>query len=33
MSTIYSANTAKSKIVYYKDNETYKIVFAFNVHK
>ena len=33
MSAIYTANTAKAKIVYYKDKETYKIVFAFNVHK
>ena len=29
---VYTANTAKAKIVYYKDKETYKIVFAFNVH-
>ncbi len=33
MSKVYTANTAKAKIVYYKDKETYKIVFAFNVHK
>jgi hypothetical protein len=32
MSKIYTANTAKAKIVYYKDKETYKIIFAFNVH-
>ena len=29
---IYTANIAKAKIVYSKDKETYKIVFAFNVH-
>ena len=29
---IKTANVAKAKIVYYKDKETYKIVFAFNVH-
>jgi hypothetical protein len=23
---------AKAKIIYYKDKETYKIIFAFNVH-
>jgi hypothetical protein len=33
MSTVYTANTAKAKVIYYKDKETYKIVFAFNVHK
>ena len=33
MSNIKTANVAKAKIVYYKDKETYKIVFAFNVHK
>ena len=32
MSTVYNANTAKAKIIYYKDKETYKIIFAFNVH-
>jgi hypothetical protein len=32
MSKVYTANTAKAKIVYYKDKETYKIIFAFNVH-
>ena len=32
MSNIKTANIAKAKIVYYKDKETYKIVFAFNVH-
>jgi hypothetical protein len=31
MSKVYTANTAKAKIVYYKDKETYKIIFAFNV--
>ncbi len=31
MSKIYTANVAKAKIVYYKDKETYKIIFAFNV--
>jgi len=29
---VYTANTAKAKIIYYKDKETYKIIFAFNVH-
>ena len=33
MSNIKTANVAKAKIVYYKDKETYKIIFAFNVHK
>jgi hypothetical protein len=33
MQNVYTANTAKAKIVYYKDKETYKIIFAFNVHK
>jgi hypothetical protein len=32
MSNVYTANTAKAKIIYYKDKETYKIIFAFNVH-
>ena len=32
MSNIKTANVAKAKIVYYKDKETYKIIFAFNVH-
>jgi hypothetical protein len=31
MSKVYTANTAKAKIIYYKDKETYKIIFAFNV--
>ena len=31
MSKIYTANVAKAKIVYYKNKETYKIIFAFNV--
>jgi hypothetical protein len=31
MKNVYTANTAKAKIVYYKDKETYKIIFAFNV--
>jgi hypothetical protein len=30
---IKTANVAKAKIIYYKDKETYKIIFAFNVHK
>ena len=30
---ILSANTAKARIIYYKNKETYKIIFAFNVHK
>jgi hypothetical protein len=29
---VYTANVAKAKIIYYKDKETYKIIFAFNVH-
>ena len=33
MSAIYSANTAKAKLIYVKNKETYKIVIAFNVHK
>jgi endonuclease I len=33
MSTVYSANTAKAKLIYVKNKETYKIVIAFNVHK
>ena len=33
MSAIYTANTAKAKLVYVKNKETYKIVIAFNVHK
>ena len=32
MSTVYTANTAKAKLVYVKNKETYKIVIAFNVH-
>ena len=32
MSQIYSATVAKAKVIYYKDKDTYKIVFAFNVH-
>ena len=31
MSNIKTANIAKAKIVYYKNKETYKIIFAFNV--
>jgi hypothetical protein len=31
MSNIKTANTAKARIIYYKDKETYKIIFAFNV--
>lgn len=30
--SILSANTAKARIIYYKNKETYKIIFAFNVH-
>jgi hypothetical protein len=33
MSAIYAANTAKAKLIYVKNKETYKIVIAFNVHK
>jgi hypothetical protein len=32
MQNVYTANTAKAKIIYYKNKETYKIIFAFNVH-
>jgi hypothetical protein len=32
MHNVKTANVAKAKIVYYKDKETYKIIFAFNVH-
>jgi hypothetical protein len=31
MSNIKTANVAKARIIYYKDKETYKIIFAFNV--
>jgi hypothetical protein len=31
MSKVYTANTAKARIIYYKNKETYKIIFAFNV--
>ena len=33
MSIVYNANTAKAKLIYVKNKETYKIVIAFNVHK
>ena len=33
MSTLYTANVAKARILYNKDKETYKIIFAFNVYK
>ena len=33
MSTLYTANVAKARIIYNKDRETYKIIFAFNVYK
>jgi hypothetical protein len=33
MSTLYTANVAKARIIYNKDKETYKIIFAFNVYK
>lgn len=33
MSVIHAANIAKAKVIYSKDKETYKIIFAFNVHK
>ena len=33
MSTLHTANTAKARIIYNKDKETYKIIFAFNVYK
>ena len=32
MRNIKTANIAKAKVIYYKDKETYKIIFAFNVH-
>ena len=32
MSNIKTANIAKAKVIYYKNKETYKIIFAFNVH-
>jgi hypothetical protein len=32
MSNIKTANVAKARIIYYKNKETYKIIFAFNVH-
>ena len=32
MQKVYTANVAKAKIVYNKTKETYKIIFAFNVH-
>lgn len=32
MSSIKTANVAKARIIYYKNKETYKIIFAFNVH-
>ena len=31
MSNIKTANVAKARIIYYKNKETYKIIFAFNV--
>lgn len=33
MSAILTANTAKAKLIYVKNKETYKIIIAFNVHK
>ena len=33
MQNVYTANTAKAKLIYVKNKETYKIVIAFNVHK
>ena len=33
MSTLYTANVAKARVLYNKDRETYKIIFAFNVYK
>ena len=33
MSTLYTANVAKARVIYNKDKETYKIIFAFNVYK
>ena len=33
MSTLHTANVAKARIIYNKDKETYKIIFAFNVYK
>ena len=33
MSKLYTANVAKARVLYNKDRETYKIIFAFNVYK
>ena len=33
MNSLLTANTAKARIVYNKNKETYKIIFAFNVYK
>jgi hypothetical protein len=31
MQNVYTANVAKARIIYNKNKETYKIIFAFNV--
>ena len=33
MFNLLTANTAKARLLYNKDKETYKIIFAFNVYK
>jgi hypothetical protein len=33
MQSLLTANTAKARVLYNKDRETYKIIFAFNVYK
>jgi hypothetical protein len=33
MNRLLTANTAKARVVYNKQKETYKIIFAFNVYK
>jgi hypothetical protein len=33
MHNLLTANTAKARLVYNKNKETYKIIFAFNVYK
>ena len=33
MHNLLTANTAKARILYNKNKETYKIIFAFNVYK
>jgi len=33
MQSLLTANTAKARVLYNKQRETYKIIFAFNVYK